>query len=102
MVLNIKNPEILADAFSKLVQDIQFSEEEIRDDVEDKGDYFIVMEENRAGSHFVHIVPKELYDEFRVLQTKRPQDLVGSAILVGRKNGKEIYATIFGIHEFFE
>ncbi len=102
MVLNIKNPEILADAFTKVVQDLQFSEEDIRDDVEDKGDYFIVMEENRAGSHFVHIVPKELYDEFQVLQAKRPHDLVGSAILVGRKNGKEIYATIFGIHEFFE
>lgn len=102
MVLNIKNPEILADAFSKLVQDLQLSEEDMRDDVDDRGEFYVVTEENRAGAHFVHIVPKELYDEFRVLQLKRPQDLVGSAILVGRRNGKEIYATIFGVHEFFE
>ncbi len=102
MVLNIKNPEIFADAFSKVVQEFQFSNEDIRDEILDKGDYYIVTEENRAGCGFIHLVPRELFDEFRVLQIKKPQDVVGSAVLIGRKKGKEIYASIYGIHEFFE
>ncbi len=99
----IKNIESYADVFTEVVQTIQQKQPSIRDEIKDRGHFFLVSEENRAGHHFVHIVPKEVFDQFRILQIRQPHSQLGNAVLVGRKNGKNVYVNLFGVtSEFWE
>ncbi len=97
----IKNIEQYADVFTEVVQHIQQKQPVMRDEVKDRGQFFLVTEENRGGHHFVHIVPREVYDEFRILQIRQPHSQLGNAVLVGKRNGKNIYVNLFGVTEEF-
>ncbi len=63
----------------------------------DKGDYYLVIEENRKSSYFVHIVPKEVYNLFKEMQGEAPNEFLGFSVLAGKHNNKNIYLSCFGV-----
>jgi len=63
----------------------------------DEGDYYIVVEENRMNSYFIHVVPKEVYDLFKEMQKEATDEFLGFSVIAGKFNGKDIRISCFGI-----
>jgi len=83
--------------FSDLVREVQKNPKQyIKEDVIEKEDYYLVMEENRAESCFVHVVPKELFMFFNEMR-KKVKGILGFSVLVGNVNGKEVRVSCFGV-----
>ena len=64
--------------------------------VEDKGDYYLVFEKDRADGDFIHVVPKEAWKLFREMQIKAPQEFLGFSVLVGRRE-RPLRVSCFGV-----
>lgn len=95
---NIKEKEKFAKIFAELVNDIRSNNYNFSPNtIIDKGEYFIVNEENRQNSFFITIVPKEVYPLFKEMQEKAPNEFIGFSILCGKKQEKDIRATCFGV-----
>jgi hypothetical protein len=60
-------------------------------------DYWIVIEEDRVASHFIHIVPKEVYALFKEMQASAPNDMLGFSVLAGKHEGKDVRVSCFGV-----
>ncbi len=95
--INIKDKERFAKIFAKLVKDIRSNNYNFPTKIIDKGEYFIVNEENRQNSFFITIVPKEAYSLFKEMQEKAPDEFLGFSVLCGKKQEKDIRVTCFGI-----
>jgi len=63
----------------------------------DKGIYYLVIEENRMNSYFVHIVPKQVYPLFKEMQQKAPNEVLGFSVMIGKHKNKEVRVSCFGI-----
>jgi len=59
--------------------------------------YFLVVEENRAGGWFVHIVPAQLRTLFEEMNQKSPNAFLGFSVLAGEHEGKPLRASCFGV-----
>ena len=93
----VKDIERFANLFPQVIDYILFKKKEFRDDMEDKQDYLLITEENRANCVFVHVVPKELMSLFRQMQIQSPNDFYGYSVLAGRRDGKDLRITCFGV-----
>jgi len=94
---NIKQKEKFAKIFADLVKDIRLDNYNFSANTVDKGDYFIIHEENRQNSFFISIVPKEVYPLFKEMQEKAPNQFLGFSVLCGKKQEKDIRVTCFGV-----
>ncbi len=83
--------------FKELISSVTYKKTSFEDRVEEKEDYYIVTEENRRGSHYVHLVPKVIYHKFRGFQIKSPNKEPPHSLLCGRKGQKEIKVACFGV-----
>jgi len=95
--INIKNKEKYTKIFSEIIKKIKNNEYKLEERIEEKEDYFIVNEENRKNSFFVHIVPKEAYYLFKEMKEKAPNEFLGFSVLAGKKEDKDIRVSCFGI-----
>jgi len=92
--INIKHKEKYAKAFRKLLNQIKENKFDFKNHQEK--DYLIFNEE-RLDSHFIHIVPKELMPIFNKIRKDNPNDFLGLSILVGKKQEREVRLSCFGI-----
>ncbi len=83
--------------FLELTEYVRTKKLSFKDEVEEKSDYYVVTEEDRAGCYFVHLVPKEIYHKFRGMQIMGPNKIIGDYVICGRKNNKEIRVACFGL-----
>ena len=75
--VDVKNKEKYLKIFSDVVKEVKDGNFELDVGEEDKGDYFIIVEENRMNSYFVHVVPKEVYDLFKEMQEEIERPFCG-------------------------
>ena len=94
---DIEDKEKYVKIFSKLVDEVKKNPKEyIKDEVIEKEDYYLVMEENREKSCFVHVVPKELFMFFNDMR-KKVKGILGFSVLVANVEGKEVRVSCFGV-----
>ncbi|MBU2503732.1 MAG: hypothetical protein KJ879_01630 [Nanoarchaeota archaeon] len=55
-------------------------------------DYYIINEEKRKGSKFVHIVPKELINLFQEMKEGAPDEFLGFSVLIN-----DVRVSCFGV-----
>lgn len=92
--LDIKNKERFQDLFSYYVNEI--GNERLKLDIgeADKGDYSLIIEDNRLGSYFVHIVPKEAYSLFKKMPANQ---FLGFSVVAGKYKNKDVRVSCFGV-----
>jgi len=95
--LKIKDKEKFQKIFSKTIKEIQDKRFIVNFGEKQFNDYYLITEENRLNSYFIHIVPKEAYDLFKDLQIKIPNDFLGFSVLAGKLNNKDIRVSCFGV-----
>ncbi len=83
--------------FKDLIENVIPKKLSFEDKVEEKRDYYLVTEEDRAGHYYVHLVPKEVYHKFRGFQIKSPTKEPNQYALCGRKGNRNIKAACFGV-----
>ena len=95
--VNIKNKEKYTKLFFEIVNKVRNNQYNLKEGIEEKEDYYIVNEENRNNSFFVHIVPKEVFDLFKEMQEKAPNEFLGFSVLAGKKKNKDVRVSCFGV-----
>ncbi len=95
--VNIDNKEKYQNVFIDVVKKIQNNDFQLTIGETNKGDYKIVIEENRMNSYFIHIVPKQVYELFKEMQKKAPNEILGFSVLAGKHNEKDIRVSCFGV-----
>lgn len=93
--VNIENKERFQKLFSEIVNKIKNNEFSFKN--EEKEDYYILVEENRMDSYFVHIVPKKIYNLFKEMKDKAPGQFLGFSVVAGKYNNKEVRVSCFGV-----
>ena len=88
--VNIENKQRYLKLFKELINKIQEGKYNFKD-FEGK-DYYIINEDNRKGSKFVHIVPKELISLFNNMKNSAPNEFLGFTVLINN-----IRVSCFGI-----
>lgn len=91
------NKEKYQRVFAEVVKKIQKNDFPLNIGEINEGDYTIVIEDNRMNSYFVHVVPKQVYNLFKEMQEKAPNEILGFSILAGRYNEREIRVSCFGV-----
>ena len=95
--VNVQEKQRFASLFAEIVHTVQNSKYTLTIGEKEEQDHVIVQEENRADSHFISIVPKEVFPLFKEMQKKAPQQFLGYSILAGKKEGKDVRVTCFGV-----
>jgi len=95
--VNIEEKEKYQELFSALVQQVKNNSIQINIGETEYTDHFLVIEENRMGAYFLHIVPKIVYSLFKEMQIKAPQSFLGFSVLAGKRDGKDIRVSCFGV-----
>jgi len=90
--IDIKDKGYYCKIFSEVIKDIKENKFEFKEGVFEKDKYYLINESNRKDSKVVNIVPKEIFELFKELQIKAPNDFLGYTVLVN-----EIRVTGFGI-----
>ncbi len=93
--VDLKNKEKYTKIFSETVQKIKNSEFVFKEGIEEKEDYFIVNE--TKDNLFVYIVPKEVFELFREMKEKAPDEFLGFSVLAGKIDEKDVRVSCFGV-----
>ena len=93
--LEIKNKARYQKLFSQLVARVQKDKFKISPGIKEFKEHFIVTEESRMDSYFIHLVPKQAMYLFKAMQ---PQPgFLGFSVLTGKHNNKDIRVSCFGV-----
>jgi len=95
--VNLEDKKKFQKIFSDVVNKIQNNAFPLTVGETEKEDYYIVIEENRMSSYFVHIVPKQVYELFKEMQEKAPNQVLGFTVMAGKHNNKDVRVSCFGI-----
>ena len=93
--LEIKNKPKYQKLFSQLVTRVQKGKFKLSLGIKEFKEYFIVTEEDRMNSYFIHLVPKQAMYLFKAMQ---PQPgFLGFSVLAGKQNNKDVRVSCFGV-----
>ncbi len=92
--ININNKEKYTDIFIRLLKKLRRGDFDYQDSIEED---FAIINEDRLGGHFVHVVPSELLLIFERVRKDNPNDFLGLSVLVGKKKDKEVRLSCFGV-----
>ena len=95
--IKIDDEDKYAKIFSQIVKDIQNNKFSFNFDKIEKEDYYIILEDNRMNSYFVHVVPKQLWNLFKEIQKKSPDQILGFSVKAGEYKNKEVRVSCFGV-----
>jgi len=95
--VNLDNKEKFQRLFFETVDKVKRGDFALKVGETVKEDYYIVVEENRMDSYFVHIVPKQVYALFKEMQAKMPDEFMGYSVLAGKFNDKNVRVSCFGV-----
>lgn len=93
--LEIKNKPKYQRLFSQLVARVQKGKFKIQPGIKEFKEHYIVTEEDRMNSYFIHLVPKQAMYLFKAMQTQ--QGFLGFSVLAGKYNNKDIRVSCFGV-----
>ena len=94
--LNVKNKAKYQKLFSQLVSRVQDNRFSVNPGIKEFKEHYVITEENRLNSYFVHIVPKEAFYIFKEM-IKQPDIFLGFSVLAGKYNDKDIRVSCFGV-----
>ena len=77
--IHLKNKERYLQLFKDLIKEIKAGTYDFKDK---QGDNYLIINENRMNSKFVHIVPKELINLFNEMKEEAPEDFLGFTVLI--------------------
>jgi len=95
--VGIDNKERYEKIFSETIEKIRNNDFPIKIGELEREDYYIVTEESRMDSLFIHIVPKQVYNLFKEMQKLAPNEFLGFSILIGKYGEKDIRVSCFGV-----
>ncbi|MBI1972761.1 hypothetical protein HYS50_02025 [Candidatus Woesearchaeota archaeon] len=95
--IHIENKEKYKKIFSQTVKKIRERKYDLQIGETEKDDHYIIIEDKRMNSYFVHVVPKGAYSLFKEMQEKIPQSFLGFTVVAGKQNNKDIRVSCFGI-----
>ena len=81
--MNVNNKEKYQKIFSEIVEKVKNDNFPLLVGHIEKEHYYLVVEE-KAGSYFIHIVPKQAYNLFKEMQENIPNAFLGFSALSGR------------------
>jgi hypothetical protein len=61
------------------------------------GKYVLVHEQERQGSMFIHVVPKEAYKMFQEMRRQMPDSFLGFSVLCGKIAGRPVRVSCFAV-----
>ena len=92
--INIENKERFQDIFSKTVKEVQNNTYDVKIGEIEEDDHYLITDE-RMNGYFIHIVPKQVYDIFKKIETK--EQFLGFTVLAGKWDNKDVRVSCFGI-----
>lgn len=95
--LSIENPHRFKSCFQNIVQQIQEDIFDLTVREKKEKEFFLIVENNRLNSYFVHIVPFEAYDLLKEIARTAPQQFLGFSIFIKKYEDKDIRVSCFGI-----
>ena len=95
--LDVDNKEKFVEIFASLVREIQDGKFNFNDNKVEKEDYYLIVEEGRLNSYFIHVVPKQAYGLFEEMKSVAPNEFLGFSVLVGKHKGIDVRASCFGV-----
>ena len=93
----IKGKAKFLKAFSDIIERVRKDTLKLKLGENERKDYFIIVEENRMNSYFIHIVPKQVYQLFKEMQSNNPNTILGFSVLAGRHKDKDVRVSCFGV-----
>lgn len=94
---DVRNKSKFQKLFSDTVDKISKGDFDFSPGEKELKDHFVVVEDSRMGSYFVHIVPKEVYKLFIEMKVEAPNDFIGFSVLAGKHKGKDVRVSCFGV-----
>lgn len=95
--VNVKDKDYFKKEFYNYIEEIKKDDFILKiGEIENKN-YYIITEENRMNSYFIHIVPKQIYILFKEMQKKTPNQFLGYTVLVKQYNNKDLRISCFGV-----
>jgi|SRR3989344_4355839 len=94
--LKVKNKAKYQKLFSQLVSRVQNNKLLINPGIKEYKEHYVITEEDRLNSYFIHIVPKEAFYIFKEM-IKQPDIFLGFSVLAGKHNNKDIRISCFGV-----
>lgn len=85
------------DAFLRIMREVENGSYALQLGDQDKGKYVVVHEQERQGSMFVHVVPKEAYKIFQEMRRQMPDSFLGFSVLCGKIAGKPVRVSCFAV-----
>jgi len=95
--LKVQNAERYATLFARIVHDAKLFRYDLHEEMKTYDDHVIVCERNRAGSSFIHLVPKEAFPLFRKMQINHSNEFLGFSVLCGRRHNQDLRVSCFGV-----
>ena len=94
---NIEDKEKFQRLFSLIVSKVKTGSYNVEVGEQEFEDHYIVTEENRFDSYFIHIVPKQVYDLFKEMQDSVKEQFLGFSVTAGQFNERPVRVSCFGV-----
>ena len=95
--VDIENKERFQALFYEIVNRIPKNTFPLTLGEREEKDHFIIIEENRMNSYFIHIVPKQVYTLFKEMQASAPGQFLGFSVVAGKYNNRDVRVSCFGV-----
>jgi len=95
--LKISGKDECIQAFVRIMREVENGSYAMQLGDQDKGSYILVHEQQRQGSMFIHVVPKEAYKVFQEMRSQMPDSFLGFSVLCGKIAGKPVRVSCFAV-----
>jgi len=95
--LKISGKDECIQAFVRIMREVENGSYAMQLGDQDRGSYFVVHEQQRQGSMFVHVVPKEAYKTFQDMRRQMPDSFLGFSVLCGKIAGRPVRVSCFAV-----
>jgi hypothetical protein len=95
--VNIEDKEKFQRLFSLIISKVKTGSFSVEVGEAEYEDYFLVVEENRLDSYFIHIVPKQIYSLFKEMQASVKEQFLGFSVTAGQYGEKPVRVSCFGV-----
>jgi len=92
--INVNDKKMCLEIFKKLMKKIKSGDFDYKDT---QTENYLIINEDRLNSHFIHVVPKKLESFFNEIKGKNQNSFLGFTVLVGRNLDKDVRLSCFGI-----
>jgi hypothetical protein len=95
--IKISGKDECIDAFLRIMREVENRSYALQLGERDMGKYVLVHEQERQGSMFIHVVPKEAYKMFQEMRRQMPDSFLGFSVLCGKIAGRPVRVSCFAV-----